>query len=53
MQEQLDEQMLLAEENGDVHKMPLSIKQVIDDNKVEKSQAQNVTSKNIDINRQK
>lgn len=40
MQEEMDKQMKIAEEKGDIYKMPISIKEVIDSKTSEKSEVQ-------------
>lgn len=46
LQEEMNKQMNIAEEKGEIFKMPLSIKEVIDQKPIEKSQAQTAKSQN-------
>lgn len=53
MQAELDRQMNIAEENGDVHKMPISIKEAISPTTNEKSEVQTNKTTNSVLNNKK
>lgn len=53
MQEELNRQMIIAEEKGEIYKMPLSIKEVIDSKSSEKSEVQINREHNTILNNKK